>query len=107
MFISFHILTVIVHIVNPGHFRSHYLFLLRHINSLAMLSLFPLIIKIELLFPIGPSLDQHGYISGGRVPELPHQRNQYVRQACLSEERVVQQLSGGGALCGVADQHLV
>ena len=54
-----------------------------------------------------PEPGQHGDVSRGRVPELPHERHEQVRGAGLPQEGVVQQLGRGGALGGIAHQHLV
>ena len=54
-----------------------------------------------------PQPGQHGDVSRGRVPELPHERDEEVGRSGLPEEGVVQQFGRGGALGGVANEHLV
>lgn len=50
---------------------------------------------------------QHSDVSGGRVPELPHQRHQQIRRSGLPQERVMEQFGRCGSLGGVTNKHLV
>ena len=57
--------------------------------------------------PLPVSPGEQADVSRGRVPELPHERDEEVRRAGLAQERVVEELGGRRPLGGVADQHLV
>ena len=46
-------------------------------------------------------------VSGGRVPVLPHQRNERGRVTGLAKEGMVEQFHCTRPLCGISHQHLV